>query len=409
MRIVLTAITVAAVLALLRYLSDVLIPFAAALVLAYMLNPLVTVFERATKRRGPAVAMTIAGLGIVGLALVIILVPLMVGQVDRFRGDLGTLRDDLISSVRTETDRPADTAEQSIEGADEVPADKSVIGWHELKDAWVHYRRSADSEPRSQRLAMLRERVAGTYIGDFLERGIKYTRSDEFSELLISAVKGLAISGWSVVTFALSVILGLTGLIVVLLYLVFLLLDYPEYARSWQAFLPPNYRGPIVEFLEQFDVVLRRYLRGQAVVALLVGGLFSLGFTLVGLPMALPFGLFIGLLNMVPYLQTVAIVPGVVLAGLRAVEGDSGFLVSVALMLLVFAVVQVIQDAVITPRVIGKATGLRPVAILLGVFIWGKLLGVLGLLLAIPLTCLGIAYYRRFVLRHAAEASTAIP
>jgi predicted PurR-regulated permease PerM len=66
----------------------------------------------------------------------------------------------------------------------------------------------------------------------------------------------------------------------------------------------------------------------------------------------------------------------------------------------VFAVVQVIQDALIVPRIMGNATGLRPVAILLGVFIWGKLLGFMGLLLAIPLTCLGIAYYRRFVLQH---------
>ena len=87
-----------------------------------------------------------------------------------------------------------------------------------------------------------------------------------------------------------------------------------------------------------------------------------------------------------------------VLAALRAVEGDGSFLVSVLLTLLVFAVVQVIQDSLITPRVMGKATGLRPVAILLGVFVWGKLLGFLGLLLAIPLTCLGIAYYRRYVL-----------
>ena len=90
----------------------------------------------------------------------------------------------------------------------------------------------------------------------------------------------------------------------------------------------------------------------------------------------------------------------------RGVLGDCPYmvvsmrhlLVSVVLVLLVFAVVQVIQDAILTPRIMGKTTGLRPVAILLGVFIWGKLLGFLGLLLAIPLTCLGVAYYQRVVL-----------
>ena len=221
--------------------------------------------------------------------------------------------------------------------------------------------------------------------------------------MLVNVAKRLAIGGWTVVTFVLNLVLGLTVLIVVLLYLVFLLLDYPEYVRTWHTFLPPPYRDSIVEFLEQFNTVLRRYLRGQAAVALVVGALMALGFSIIGLPMALPFGLFVGLLNMVPYLQTVGVVPAVMLAGLRALEGDASFTLSVVLVLLVMGIVQLIQDSLITPRIMGKATGLRPVAILLGVCIWGKLLGFLGLLLAIPLTCLGIAYYRRFVLLHTPE------
>jgi predicted PurR-regulated permease PerM len=68
------------------------------------------------------------------------------------------------------------------------------------------------------------------------------------------------------------------------------------------------------------------------------------------------------------------------------------------LVLAVFAVVQLIQDGLLVPKIMGKQTGLRPVAMLLGLFIWGKLLGFLGLVLAIPLTCLGIAFYRRWVL-----------
>ena len=71
---------------------------------------------------------------------------------------------------------------------------------------------------------------------------------------------------------------------------------------------------------------------------------------------------------------------------------------SLLLVVAVFAVAQLIQDAVLTPRIMGKATGLRPAIMLLGVCIWGQLLGFLGLVLAIPLTCLGLAYYRRVVL-----------
>ena len=74
-----------------------------------------------------------------------------------------------------------------------------------------------------------------------------------------------------------------------------------------------------------------------------------------------------------------------------------------------FGVVQLIQDGLLTPRIMAGATGLRPVAIMLGVFIWGKLLGFLGLLLAIPLTCLGIAYYRRLVLKHLPDSAECSP
>ena len=393
-RMVLSAAIAIAVLAVLRYLSDVLLPFAAAIVLAYLLNPVVSAFEQRTNRRGISVGLTIGGLLVVGMTLVLILVPLTFSQINRFETDLGKLRRDLATSKPT-------FAPPLLDSEEPVPADsagdKTSLGWRELQTAWSSFRRNTETS-RSERLSQFRSDLSGTYIGVLVDRAVEYTKSGEFDKLLIDTAKRVAVGGWTVVTFAINLILGLTGLIVVLLYLVFLLLDYPDYARTWQTFLPPDYREPIVEFLGQFDVVLRRYLRGQSVVALIVGTLFAIGFTLIGLPMALPFGLFVGLLNMVPYLQLVAVVPAILLASLRAIEGDASFAGSIALTLMMFVIVQIIQDALITPRVMGQATGLRPVAILLGVFIWGKLLGFLGLLLAIPLTCLGIAYYRRFVL-----------
>ncbi len=409
-RMVLSAATIILVLALLRYLSDVLLPFAAAVVLAYLLNPLVNAFERWTKRRGVAVAMTIGGLGMVGLAVVVLVVPLMVWQISQFQDALGRLKEDLSASVAPAVDGPATIPKAgSTEVAEKPAGEKSAFGVRELREAWEEYRRDADKHSRSERLARVREKVRGTYVGDLLERGIEYTESDEFSAWLVSMAKRVAVGGWTLVTFVVNLILGLTGLIIVLIYLVFLLLDFPEYVRDWQTFLPPHYRQPIVEFLEQFNTALHRYFRGQFVVAISVGILFAIGFSIIGLPMAVPFGLFVGLLNMVPYLQAVGLVPGVLLAGVRAIESDSSFVVSVILVLVVFGVVQVIQDALITPRVMGRATGLRPVAILLGVFIWGKLLGFLGLLLAIPLTCLGIAYYRRFILLRSPEAAGVTP
>ena len=405
-RMVLSAVGIVVVVLLLRYLADVLIPFAAAVILAYLLNPLVTAFEKKTGHRGLAVAMTIGGLGVVALAVAIMVVPLMINQAGRFRDSLEKLRDDLAASAQVETAEPETSPEpDGIRDGVAGATDKSTLGWRELRDGWEEYRRDTESLSRRDRLHRLRESVAGTYVGELIDKAVAYTKSDEFSTLLVNAAKRVAIGGWTVVAFMLNLVLGLTGLIIVLLYLVFLLMDFPEYTRTWRTFLPPQYRDGIVEFLEQFDAAMRRYFRGQAVVALLMGILFAIGFSIIRLPMAVPLGLFVGLLNMVPYLQTVGLVPGVLLAALRAVELESSLGVSVILLLLVFAVAQIIQDSLITPRVMGKATGLRPVAILLGVFIWGKLLGFLGLLLAIPLTCLGIAYYRRYVLLYGPEAT----
>ena len=271
-RMVIAAAAVIALLAVFRYLSDVLLPFAAAVVLAYLLNPFVSYFERKTKRRGLAVAMTIGGLGIVGLILVAIMVPLMIGQVREFGDTLEQLRSDLVSSRESAVDgAQAPTGVSGEPQAGQATSTKSATGLRELLKAWERFRGDPESRPRAERLNQLFDEVSGTYAGDLLDGLRRYAQSDEFQQLLVDGVKRLAVGGWTVITFVVNLVLGLTGLIVVMLYLVFLLLDFPDYARTWKAFLPPQYRDSIVEFLDQFNIALRRYFRGQSVVALCVG------------------------------------------------------------------------------------------------------------------------------------------
>jgi len=411
-RMVLSAVVLVAVFLLIRYLSDVLLPFVAAVVLAYLLNPLVSLFEQKTGKRSTSVAITLSGLTLVGASLMVLIVPLMLSQVGRFQFDLIQLRNDF-GQATTKTTSPSTeprnpNADVSADVETDRAVEKSAFGWSELREGWKLYRQDADTVTRPERFALLHRQIEDTYLGKQLDNLIEFSKSDQFSLLMLETAKRVVKGGWSILNFGINLLLGLTGLIVVLLYLVFLLLDFPSYQKTWQTFLPPQYRDSIVEFLQQFDTAMRRYFRGQSLVAMLMAILFIIGFTLIGLPMAVPLGLLIGLLNMVPYLQTVGIVPAILLAGLRAVEHDSGFAISVVLTLCVFIVAQLIQDTLITPRVMGKATGLSPVAILLGVFIWGKLLGFLGLLLAIPLTCLMIAYYRRYVLLYATESARAV-
>jgi predicted PurR-regulated permease PerM len=430
-RMVLSAVTIAIVILLLRYLSDVLLPFAAAVVLAYLLNPLVNLFATRTKRRGLAVLITIGGLALLGMAVTFVAIALVSWQAEQFGRQIDTLRADLLAAIRITTqpvesspvpqavppfapvdavsgeDGLAASATAEPAAAEAAPAEKSDSGLAELVEGWEILR--AGEGTRSQRIAAFRRHIEGTGAGYVVQQLADYVQSEDFKNLALTTAKRVVSGGWTVGTFLLNLALGAVGLIIIFIYLVFLLLDYPEYARRWKSFLPPAYSDNIVEFLEEFDIAMRRYFRGQALVAMLTGVLFCVGFTIIGLPMAIPLGLLLGVLNMVPYLQAVGLVPAAVLALMKSLEGGHSLAWTLLSIAIVFLVVQIIQDTLITPRVMGKATGLRPVAILLGVFVWGKLLGFLGLLLAIPLTCLGIAYYRRLVLRQSREESQISP
>ncbi len=189
----------------------------------------------------------------------------------------------------------------------------------------------------------------------------------------------------------------ITGLLVIMLYVVFLLIDYHNIAARWRDYLPPSMRDDVSGFVEEFIQATNRYFRSQALVACCVAVLFAIGFSIIGLPLAILMGIFIGLLNMVPYLQIVGTIPCLLLAGLKALEQGDNFLGALGLVLLVFGVVQLIQETVLVSRFQGEAMGLSPAIILLSISVWGKLLGFLGLILALPLTCLGLIYYRRYL------------
>ena len=125
--------------------------------------------------------------------------------------------------------------------------------------------------------------------------------------------------------------------------------------------------------------------------------------------MAILLGLFIGLLNMVPYLQIIGLIPAFLLALVHALDTGGSLWTMLALTGLVFVVAQIIQDAILTPRIMGKEMGLSPAMILLSLSIWGKLLGIFGLIIALPMTCLLVAYYRRFLTRAEVPAGSPPP
>jgi predicted PurR-regulated permease PerM len=223
----------------------------------------------------------------------------------------------------------------------------------------------------------------------------------------VQAAAGKVLPGvWGLVTGTATAIMSILGLAVIGLYLVFLLFDYQLFSQGWKKLIPEPYREPLVAFVDEFEAAMNNYFRGQAAVASICGVLFAVGFALVGLPLGILLGLLMGLLNMIPYLQIIGFIPAALLAVFHALESGMNVWAVLGLTALVIAVVQIVQDAILTPKIMGKVTGLNPAMILLSLSIWGKLLGLLGLIIALPMTYLLLAYYRRFL---AAAGSPAQP
>lgn len=218
-------------------------------------------------------------------------------------------------------------------------------------------------------------------------------------ENLMLAVKKIAPQLWNLLNGSINIVLGMTVTIIVFLYLIFILVDYEKITEGMFDIIPVKYRTLISEIVHDLEAGMNRYFRGQTLVAMIVSVLFVIGFSIVGLPLAIVFGLFMGVLNMVPYLKTVAIIPALFLAFLQSAETGQSFLYIMLWLFIVFIIIQTIEDLFLVPKIMGKVTGLNPAVILLSLSIWGSLMGVVGLIIALPMTTLIISYYKRFVLK----------
>ena len=203
---------------------------------------------------------------------------------------------------------------------------------------------------------------------------------------------------WDVMAQSLSIASSIISLTMVALYTLFILLDYEKISSGWVELLPIRYRSFAKHLVQDVTQGMNLYFRGQGCVALCVGVLFSIGFLIIDFPMAIGLGMFIGLLNMVPYLQLLGFVPTIMLAVVKAADTGQSFWIIMLGALVVFAIVQIIQDTILTPKIMGHVMGLNSAIILLSLSIWGSLLGILGMVIALPMTTLLITYYQNYVI-----------
>ena len=327
-------------------LSGVLLPFFIAWLIAYMVYPLVKFFQYKLYLKNRVVSIFCALLVItaVGVGFFFLVVPPMIAEFSRVNHLLFTY----LTQGLTHSSKVPETLSQFISENVDIKAIENF----------------------------------------FNENGI--------SDTIKNAIPRL----WTILSDSVSFLFNILASFIILLYVVFILLDYEKLSEGWVNMLPKRYRRFTVGLTTDLQNGMNTYFRGQALVALIVGILFSIGFLIIDFPLAIGLGLLIGALNMVPYLQILGFIPTIMLAILKAAETGQNFWIIMAAATAVFAIVQILQDAIITPRIMGKITGLNPAIILLSLSVWGSLMGIIGMIIALPLTTLMISYYKRFIINN---------
>lgn len=201
----------------------------------------------------------------------------------------------------------------------------------------------------------------------------------------------------NIVSNSISFVLGFAVVFIIILYLIFILLDYDKINKLWMDLIPHKHRPFVSRITIDVEKSMNTYFRHQALICLIVGVLFAVGFQIVGLPLAIILGVLIGFLHMIPYMHIMSIVPATLLCWLRVSQTGEPFWALLGSVILVYFVIQCIIDLVLVPRIMGKAMGLNPALILLSLSIWGSFMGIVGMIIAIPLTTLLLSYYQQFI------------
>ena len=342
-RMVMTLLVVATGIFLINYLSPVLLPFLVGFILAYVLDPIVRFVQRVThiRRRGIAVVLTLLLVtGLLTLSLWLI-IPYIAAEI--------------------------------------VSMTKMLAA----------YAKASFTVP---------------YIPDAVQEYIRqYLDVEQFASLLskeqwFKVVNGVANGTWSFVGGTLSALLSFASSLIVLLYMIFVLLDFDKLSRAFKSAVPKPYRRMSFRVLNDVENTMSRYFRGQALVSLCVGIIFAIEFYIIGLPMAIVFGLSVGVLNMVPYLQLISIPVAAFLCLVASVATGTSFWALAGWTFVAYCVCQLIQDLIITPAVMKQQMGLNPAIIFLALSLWAYVLGFTGLIIGLPLTTLIISYYCEYVL-----------
>jgi predicted PurR-regulated permease PerM len=303
----------------------ILVPMLCSLALAYLLAPIVAWFERRGWSRPSSVLLTISGAAV---ALALILIFILPG----FWGQL----------VKT-------------------------------------YDQARERLGNKERVESLRQKVRqiSPPVFDFLESKVKKPGDSDLPERVFSMASQWLQKGlFSLV----DVTASLLDLLLIPFFVYYLLADYSAMRAHLDRLIPPRHRAVASTLISRINFVISSYVRNQLVIALVMGVLYSIGFAVASVPLALSIGLLSGLLNFIPYLGTLT---GLTLS-LSFVALDGGGIARILGVLAVFIIVQSVEGYYLTPKLLGGSLDLHPMWVLVGLMIGGSLFGILGIILAVP-------------------------
>ena len=328
---------------LLFLLRGALTPIFFAFLIAYVLDPVVDKFEERGMSRATGIAVMTVALVVILVGTVFLVVPVLVRETMMF--------------------------------AEQLPA-----GFAALMDR---------AEPALGRMG-----VAVPSSFDEVRAQLDGVDTQNLAEKAAAQLSGVAsyILGGTV-----SVLAALAGLVMIPVFAAYLLYDFDRMTAAIGALVPARYRGYVTEVARDVDTILGDFMRGQLIVMLALVVLYGGGYALVGVPVALGIGVVAGLFSFIPYLgSALALIMALTLSFLHWTGW--GQILGVGI---VYAVVQLLESFVITPKIVGDKVGLPAVWVLFALLVGSELFGFLGVLLALPAAAVtkifvvrGLAYYR---------------
>lgn len=318
------AVAIAMLLGLLWLLKAALTPLVAAFVIAYLFDPLIDRFEAMRWKRSAGILIVVGVMGVFVLGFLVLLVPRLLVEITQLGQQLPAYLERVVETL--------------------IP--------------WIEHR-------------------LGIPVPHTLQEVLAQVRSGEIGLPLQEARKLLA----GLVTFLTGTAAGVVGLLVVPVLAYYALVEFDKLKPRVLAWVPPRYQGYVVEKARTVDALVSGFLRGQLAIALILGTLYAVGFSLIGIDLAIGVGILAGIMALVPYLGSAVAVT--LASGLCLLK----FGVDVHLLLVVgyFAIVQNLEGLVLTPRIVGHSVGLHPAVVIVALLIGADLLGFAGLLVAVPL------------------------